>query len=378
MKRSCKKAVQIDVVPPTEIMEEILLRLPVKTLIRLKAVCKNWCALIGSQYFINRHLGHSSNHNQECLLLQLRKPSKRSYTFAMYADDGGNELSPANHLPRLMSMPHHSRSVLALLGPANGLFCSVSRLGRVVLSNPAMREIRPLPPLPLHDHHPTLRPCLLAFGFGFSGDNHNYKVVAFQRISSKFACVYSLRSDSWKTIEGNYSVKYAHNSKSNTFLKGVYYWLVELVDDGGFAILGFDMRHDKFEETLQLPNCLRFTERELEIVGAWGDSIAIMSCEGLNVGVGFGLWVMGRDGLWSKTFCVHDQIMRWALFVWKKNEVLFQTPTSALIMCHVSTHKLRKLVGSKLDPCFVYGVFSYKESLVSIKGELKHDDSVQD
>ncbi|KAH6791126.1 hypothetical protein C2S51_006132 [Perilla frutescens var. frutescens] len=374
MNRSCKKRVQIDVLP-TEIMEEILLRLPVKTLFRLKAVCKNWRALIGSQYFINRHLGHSSNHNQECLLLQLRKPSKRSYTFAMYADNGGDELSPANHLPQL-TMPHHSGSILALLGPANGLFCTVNRLGRVVLSNPAMREIRPLPPLPLHDHHPTLRPCLLAFGFGFSGDSNNYKVVAFPRIASNFACVYSLSSDSWKTIEGNYSVNYAHNSKSNTFLNGVYYWLVELVDDGGFAILAFDMRRDKFEETLQLPNCLRFTEREVEVVGAWGDSIAIMSCEGLDVGVG--LWVMGRDGLWSKTFCVHDQITRWPLCVWRKNEVLFQTPTSALIMCHVSTHKLRKLVGSKLDPFFVYGVFSYKESLVSIKGELNRDDSVPD
>ena len=46
---------------PEVLVEEILLRLPPKSLLRLKSVCKSWNTLISGQYFVNKHLKFSIN-----------------------------------------------------------------------------------------------------------------------------------------------------------------------------------------------------------------------------------------------------------------------------------------------------------------------------
>lgn len=40
---------------PYDVIFEILLYLPVATLLRCKAVCKQWCAIIGDPLFIKQH-----------------------------------------------------------------------------------------------------------------------------------------------------------------------------------------------------------------------------------------------------------------------------------------------------------------------------------
>ncbi|XAR49259.1 hypothetical protein NMG60_11032388 [Bertholletia excelsa] len=62
-----------DVMPtvhlPSEILTEILSRLPVKTLIRFTSVCKSWYCLIKDPSFIMTHLNHSSSYNTGNLLI---------------------------------------------------------------------------------------------------------------------------------------------------------------------------------------------------------------------------------------------------------------------------------------------------------------------
>ena len=41
---------------PLEIIENILLKLPIKSLIRCKSVCKGWFSLIFDPYFVKTHL----------------------------------------------------------------------------------------------------------------------------------------------------------------------------------------------------------------------------------------------------------------------------------------------------------------------------------
>ncbi|KAJ0606174.1 putative F-box domain-containing protein [Helianthus annuus] len=44
-----------------DLVEQILIRLDVKDLIRFKTVCKSWHSLITSLGFVSRHLNHSYN-----------------------------------------------------------------------------------------------------------------------------------------------------------------------------------------------------------------------------------------------------------------------------------------------------------------------------
>ncbi|KAH6791952.1 hypothetical protein C2S52_002429 [Perilla frutescens var. hirtella] len=284
---------------PEDLVHEILLRLPVKPLLRCKCVCKEWCALIRSPSFVDRHFSHESNH--ECLIVFtviciVYPRNDNTLAFAMYRDNERHSLVEESiHLPLMPINP----LFLHLLGPSNGVFCVLSLRGRIALFNPAMREFKTLPPLPLHDE--SVIEGWLVWGFGLEPSSGDYKVVALQKWRSQiFAHVYNLSSNSWKRIEAVDSLNSAYiEGVCNPFLNGVCHWHAKLVNGDGFAILAFDMRNEKFQ-VIQVPDCLRPSPRKLR-TAAYGDSLAVMSYD-LNECVD--LWVMGRDGLWSKSFSI--------------------------------------------------------------------------
>ncbi|RHN79380.1 putative F-box domain-containing protein [Medicago truncatula] len=55
---------------PDELITQILLRLPVETLIRFKCVCKSWFSLISNPYFANSQFQiTAATHNHQILFL---------------------------------------------------------------------------------------------------------------------------------------------------------------------------------------------------------------------------------------------------------------------------------------------------------------------
>ncbi|GMI79437.1 hypothetical protein HRI_001613000 [Hibiscus trionum] len=76
---------------PVQLIPEILNRLPVKSLLRFRSVCKSWNSLISHPSFISAHLQASlSNNNTPFLLLSYRKNGKYGY-FLHYDIDGFEE-----------------------------------------------------------------------------------------------------------------------------------------------------------------------------------------------------------------------------------------------------------------------------------------------
>ena len=106
----------------------------------------------------------------------------------------------------------------------------------------------------------------MAHGFGYDSLNNDYKVVRFSWTRTKWMPppeveVYSLSSDSWKSVELGISwrpnvISYGFNGiLAFPFVSGHLHWMIEMIEEGGgqerrytSMILSFDVNGEKFKE----------------------------------------------------------------------------------------------------------------------------------
>ncbi|PIM97211.1 hypothetical protein CDL12_30321 [Handroanthus impetiginosus] len=317
---------------PHELTLEIILRLPVKTLLRFKCVSTEWNTLIGSSTFADRHFNHESN--QERLLVRQKKSDdKKKYSFSLY-------------------IPATTKNVM---GPLNGVFCLINTFQEMAFLNPAMRQFRLVPDL--HQSSSINRPHLSfrkqKFGFGLDPSSGDYKLVSIQYFwdtenhISYYPCiisVYNSGTDSWRHFEEVDAVntnRKIYKSHLNTYLNGVYYWLTQHRDnDQTVRILAFDMRSDKFRE-IEAPND-SFESIHLRL-GLYCGSLALLCYDEVDKYVD--AWVMEREGCWTRIVMVGpiEDLCR-PLGFWKKH-VLYLMETnpsqaSSIFCVHIMHDKL--------------------------------------
>nr|XP_004246543.1 uncharacterized protein LOC101262845 [Solanum lycopersicum] len=123
---------------PEDVIMEILSILPVKSIMKLKSVCKYWYTLIQSPNFIIKHFFHKKNYEIPFVHLYFFDTNQLSISIDEYP------LFQDFYL-------HKSTSLKPLIGPLNGLFF-VHNLDKNEMSmwNPATKEIKkilvPSPP----------------------------------------------------------------------------------------------------------------------------------------------------------------------------------------------------------------------------------------
>ncbi|KAM7462989.1 hypothetical protein LguiA_031110 [Lonicera macranthoides] len=126
-----------------DILSVIFLKLPVKSIICCRCVCKSWRQLLCDPHFVGAHLNHISQHHDKLLLLT---------SDCFYSVD--YEASHSNAVPRkflLKNIPPYTR----IWGSCNGKLCiAVCRktkisddktLVRLFLWNPATGDYGMLP-----------------------------------------------------------------------------------------------------------------------------------------------------------------------------------------------------------------------------------------
>ncbi|KAL3520974.1 hypothetical protein ACH5RR_019123 [Cinchona calisaya] len=120
---------------------EILLRLPVKSLIRLKCVCKSWCTLFQSPRFVAIHLRHAKNNERhfiKCMkssLLSIWLPpvvdGEPSTQLSIHSDIESGQQSAASDasvtIPNLLQqLPFaYNGYNVRFVGHCNGLVCLI-------------------------------------------------------------------------------------------------------------------------------------------------------------------------------------------------------------------------------------------------------------
>ncbi|GAB2298412.1 hypothetical protein Dimus_032477 [Dionaea muscipula] len=189
---------------PEEVVVEILARLPVRSLLRFKCVCKTWFSLIGSEYFAGKHLFARSmvfkHYNFENLLVDYHhSPMCRQFSAVDF-----NTLSVVHRKFKIVSSyPEYFSTSLTyrFVGSCNGIVCLLVQdtvrftlQQSLLLWNPATDEVKTLQ----HENR------IDNLGFGFDPKMNDYKVVLFSYLvipKTEHVSVYSSLSDSWKNLD---------------------------------------------------------------------------------------------------------------------------------------------------------------------------------
>lgn len=272
---------------PDEIRLAILTRLPAKSCLQCKSVCKTWKYLISLPVFAKMHLNRLNDSGELSFLIRSWKLSFLLAPSEYYSFD----YTEKNSFCRRNNIIRQDTSY-AIVGSCNGLICLFNHDDTIVISNPIIGENVMLPKITPHAHRDkNLFSGYMYCGFGYLPKTDKYKVVRLYTLleESKFleVEVYTLGSGSgWRKMG-----KLEHSGyvgHKGIFAHGAIYWLFSS------TIVAFDLADEKFRD-IPLPSTMARNNFKL-------------------LGLGFNIWPLG-----DYLMLVHDNtiedvnIGRWLL-----------------------------------------------------------------
>ncbi|PHU21419.1 hypothetical protein BC332_06526 [Capsicum chinense] len=254
----------LPILPPELIT---VVRLPVKSLLKFKSVSKSWLALILSPDFIKNHLNLSANNKDN------------TYHRIILRD---------SHPPR-------DPKVYPLRSLLDGDFVTEAYDFELVYLEPDIRKYKTLA-----DHGTELNDDdTCSYGFGYDEIHDDYKVVGLFFIDNGdypydvMVKIYSLKSDSWRQIDG-----FQSGDLANDFAKSVYGKIHWMTSEGKFIFIDLvdekwaTLNHPCYGEDLRLK------------LGVFGSDLSIFTSSAE-------LWVLKEYGVeesWENilTIKTHD------------------------------------------------------------------------
>ncbi|CAM0954004.1 unnamed protein product [Alopecurus aequalis] len=217
---------------PHDMMLEVLLRLPVKSILRFRAVCRSWAALFSSKDFRSLHMAISKVLSPAPKLLVV-SPTSRAESSAVYS------YSPSAHRDDLLftfdSARHNTVEVVMPSSCCGLTLLFDAAAPAYYVCNAATRAITRLPDL----RHPLRE---YTAGLGFDDQTREYKVVrlinTFNSEKGVVMCdVYTPGADCWRPAARELpfglfqlaisAVQHAFMNKiSPVFANGFLHWLV--------------------------------------------------------------------------------------------------------------------------------------------------------
>ncbi|XP_074277253.1 F-box protein CPR1-like [Silene latifolia] len=299
---------------PTDISNNILHRLPVKTLIKCTILSKSFLSLITSHPFISDHIAQHSNSH---LLLRYLTHDKQEMYHLDPDDDTFSGFQTQGLLVPFLAYPEQCFTVV---GCINGVLCLVNDLlmegTLIILWNPSIRKCVHVPrPIFVFD---MIGPYTSVCGFGFDPISDDYKVVrlveqdtGYGFSSQTLVEVYSLKSECWRVIDKGpcYDIKDHSCGYTPRFINGSVYWLGKpyVAPYHETVLLKFDMSTESFE-TIQLPGDLKLSKsgfnRNLHLQENKG-ILTLMKSNYNDANNTFSAWILKEDGVvksWKKIF----------------------------------------------------------------------------
>ncbi|XP_073126218.1 F-box protein CPR1-like [Henckelia pumila] len=375
---------------PEDVVIEILVRLPVKSIQRFKSVSKSWRDLIRSSMFIDRH--HKRDGKQRVLLLKrsflLQDRCRNVFSFHDPDFPQASSIWPDLSIP-IPDDLEYIHAPVTVHGPCNGLVC-VSLCETVVLCNPALRQFRPLPPRDIEYPEGYLARNL-ENGFGFDPNTGAYKFVQFCEIRhrkgrfrdrSKYPLnctmridLYNSASNSWRQIDPQLPLDMVWWFPCfQLFFNGAIHWSATLDNQAGHSILCFDMSTDAFR-VMDYPDDLDKINRSHRSLMVLNESLAMVLHQPPKQGAQLvDIWVMneyGVTGSWTKQFVIGPYSIACALVCLRDEWLLCESENGQLIACALHKYKFEEfqLYGREKSP----RAMVYEESLISLEMVIPGD-----
>ncbi|GJW52460.1 F-box associated domain containing protein [Tanacetum coccineum] len=173
---------------PNEIIVEILLKLPVGSLLRVKSVCKLWQSLISDPYFIKSHLSLATSNPH---YIHHRLISDYDFSSCRLYD-----VMFDKPITVVKDQFKHSRhELIRIFSSCNGLLFINHEKNRLVWNPTTGRSSKLVP----YHGMPPVYGCYLRYGFGYDESTDDYKVVLIK--DAKSVKMYLVKFGNWKDCD---------------------------------------------------------------------------------------------------------------------------------------------------------------------------------
>ncbi|KAL5723143.1 hypothetical protein ACHQM5_006571 [Ranunculus cassubicifolius] len=375
---------------PEDVLVDILLRLPVKSIIQYKSVCKSWRLLITDTSFTRLYYSRSYRNSEIKLLITSdynRSPFGDKQKPQIFFSIDSEVCDYAENLSLLL--PPFKINDAFIVGVFNGIFCLSDYRGMVSLWNPTIREHVKLPNMiPMCLHQLQCSSVIMGLGGYNQGREDIYKVVRIAFFYEQFhrnfsACevtVYTLgMHSSWRIINNESPLRpfYIMSPGNVIHLNGAIHWVgalceVPTVCNTGISfwdypkiIPCFDLKNERFGEIPWRNENVPHRYHHMSLADLRG-----FLCIGLHDIHKVEIWIMKDYGVkssWGKIYCVPNIDPIKAIVIQKKGDILMQRGEGTLLVYDPSREKEKLKLRFPASNIDVLKAYPYVPSIFSIE-----------
>ncbi|KAK9715066.1 hypothetical protein RND81_06G140800 [Saponaria officinalis] len=330
---------------PVDLMINILLRFPAKTLLQFKCVCKLWCQIISSPHFTQIHLDQTLAQSNPIRRFVFSAPHLSSAEFDTF-DRVSN-----------LENPFGVGGFAHVVGCCHGLLCLCNYDVHltILLYNPTTRTQKILPFLP----KPSSLPHRYCFGFGYDTVSKDYKFVRILQSdegTSPFrsqVMVYSLKTDSW--VRGpNVPQPFFSDRDNGVLVGGSLHWAHGIYKgiEKHYSIISFSLSDHSFGEVPQPEYGEEFINLRVGVL----DECFCLLVNDLDYS---DIWVMKQYGVassWTKLFRI-GHFQKHMFFEWpigyslNRRELLLQQNIWRVVSFDLETQTFKDIKVCDFSRC---------------------------
>ncbi|XP_074348663.1 F-box protein CPR1-like [Apium graveolens] len=353
-----------------DLINEILIRLPVKSILRCQLVSKTWFSLISNPNFVKSQLLQSiaSSQANQTLVLNTEESDSSILLFHVNSRQIVADLNFPYSQGEFESVPD-----CIIVGSANGIVCVsvavsetpldhnwlfssfANRKTNTYLWNPATKQSKVVPSFSIS--HDIRREAL---GFGFDPIDNDFKIVRV--VSPPFSAeVYSSNRNVWQMVPKPLDIPY--DDFFDVCVNGF------LCCTGMYGMMAFDLNKEVLNCAIKFPVCT-FDARIIE----FNYTIAcIISMRGTSNDK-INMWTLddeaclrggGVEASWTLMFTVGlDLSVQYVYSYFRTGDLLLRTDDDEWLLYDSDKKKARVVPIS----VYMHQIYKYTESLVSVPG----------